>query len=112
MNKCTSNIRVDWVSQQWRSILFKVVLNRQFIVLKPDQVWVTDITTILTNEGWLYLAVMIDLSIASVIQRTTVNTSSAKIIGAAGFKPAIAGRHATKISSVNATTKPDVIRSA
>lgn len=37
------------------------ILNRQFVVQKPDQVWVTDITYILTGEGWLFLAVMIDL---------------------------------------------------
>jgi putative transposase len=37
------------------------ILNREFTVQKPDQVWVTDITYILTNEGWLYLAVMLDL---------------------------------------------------
>jgi transposase InsO family protein len=27
----------------------------------PDKVWVTDITNIKTHEGWLYLAVVIDL---------------------------------------------------
>jgi putative transposase len=37
------------------------ILNREFMVQKPDQTWVTDITYILTDEGWLYLAVMIDL---------------------------------------------------
>jgi putative transposase len=36
-------------------------VNREFSVQKPDQVWVTDITYIFTHEGWLYLAVMIDL---------------------------------------------------
>ncbi len=37
------------------------VLDRQFALNKPNQVWVTDITYIRTSEGWLYLAVMIDL---------------------------------------------------
>ena len=36
-------------------------LQRQFTVGQPDQVWVTDITYIRTYEGWLYLAVVIDL---------------------------------------------------
>jgi putative transposase len=35
-------------------------LNREFTVQKPDQTWVTDITYIRTDEGRLYLAVMID----------------------------------------------------
>jgi len=37
------------------------LLNRQFTVSKPNQVFVTDITYIRTQEGWLYLCVMIDL---------------------------------------------------
>lgn len=37
------------------------VLNRQFQAARPDQVWVADITYISTQEGWLYLAVVMDL---------------------------------------------------
>jgi transposase InsO family protein len=36
-------------------------LNRVFKVDAPDKVYAGDITYILTEEGWLYLAVMIDL---------------------------------------------------
>ena len=37
------------------------VLARQFERAAPDQAWVTDITYIPTGEGWLYLAVIVDL---------------------------------------------------
>ena len=37
------------------------VLARQFERAGPDQAWVTDITYIPTGEGWLYLAVILDL---------------------------------------------------
>ena len=37
------------------------VLARQFARAAPDQAWVTDITYIPTGEGWLYLAVILDL---------------------------------------------------
>jgi putative transposase len=37
------------------------VLARQFERAAPDQAWVTDITYISTGEGWLYLAVILDL---------------------------------------------------
>jgi transposase InsO family protein len=37
------------------------LLDRQFTVAKPDTVWVGDITYIATDEGWLFLAVVIDL---------------------------------------------------
>jgi putative transposase len=36
-------------------------LNRNFTVSAPNQVWAGDITYIQTGEGWLFLAVVIDL---------------------------------------------------
>jgi putative transposase len=36
-------------------------LAQKFDVEAPNQVWVTDITYIRTHEGWLYLAVVLDL---------------------------------------------------
>lgn len=37
------------------------ILNRQFLPLAPNQAWVTDITYCPTDEGWLYLASVMDL---------------------------------------------------
>lgn len=37
------------------------LLDREFVVAVPDKVWVGDITYIATDEGWLFLAVVIDL---------------------------------------------------
>lgn len=37
------------------------VLDRNFEPARPDQTWTADITYIPTNEGWLYLAVVMDL---------------------------------------------------
>lgn len=42
-------------------------LQRQFNPLVPDEVWVTDITYIRTHEGWLYLAVVVDLFSRKVV---------------------------------------------
>ncbi len=36
-------------------------LQREFDVVEPNRVWVTDIMYIRTYEGWLFLAVVIDL---------------------------------------------------
>ena len=41
--------------------VFDNVLNRQFIVPRPNYAWVSDITYIHTGEGWLYLATVLDL---------------------------------------------------
>ena len=43
------------------------VLDRNFNVDKPDRVWVGDITYIWTYEGWLYLAVLLDLASRRVV---------------------------------------------
>ncbi|RAX27188.1 IS3 family transposase, partial [Enterococcus sp. HPCN18] len=37
------------------------VLERQFNPEAPDQVWAGDITYIPTQQGWLYLAIVVDL---------------------------------------------------
>jgi transposase InsO family protein len=37
------------------------LLDRQFTVTAPNLAWVTDITYLWTREGWLYLAVILDL---------------------------------------------------
>jgi putative transposase len=37
------------------------LVKRNFDVIRPNKVWVTDITYIRTWEGWLYLAVVMDL---------------------------------------------------
>ncbi len=36
-------------------------LNQEFTADRPDQIWLTDITYVPTAEGWLYLAVVLDL---------------------------------------------------
>ncbi len=37
------------------------ILNQDFTATKPNQIWVADITYIPTDEGWLYLAAIVDL---------------------------------------------------
>ncbi|WP_432652499.1 IS3 family transposase [Pseudoalteromonas luteoviolacea] len=43
------------------------VLDRQFAVTTPNRYWVTNITYIRTHEGWLYLAVVLDLYSRAVV---------------------------------------------
>ncbi|WP_273889724.1 IS3 family transposase [Serratia marcescens] len=42
-------------------------VQRQFTVVRANQVWVTDIPYIRTWQGWLYLAVVIDLFARNVV---------------------------------------------
>ena len=43
------------------AVLIPNLLQRQFTVTRPNKAWVTDITYLRTWEGWLYLAVVMDL---------------------------------------------------
>jgi putative transposase len=43
------------------------LLDRQFTAPEPDKVWAGDITYIHTDEGWLFLAVVIDLFSRQVV---------------------------------------------
>jgi transposase InsO family protein len=46
---------------------FENVLDRDFVAEAPDMKWAADITYIPTDEGWLYLSVVLDLSSRRVV---------------------------------------------
>lgn len=43
------------------------ILARQFEAAAPNRAWVTDVTYVWTDEGWLYLAIMLDLFARRVV---------------------------------------------
>ena len=43
------------------------LLDRQFTVAAPNTVWLADLSYIWTREGWLYLAVVLDLFSRQVV---------------------------------------------
>ena len=56
------------------------LLQREFTVAQPDQVWVTDITYIRTYEGWLYLTVVIDLYSRAVVGWSMKSTMATELV--------------------------------
>jgi putative transposase len=50
-----------------RHLAAENILARDFAASRPDERWVTDITYIWTDEGWSYLAVLLDLFSRSVV---------------------------------------------
>lgn len=47
------------------------LLNRSFAVARPNEVWASDITCVWTTEGWLYVAVILDLHSRLVVGWST-----------------------------------------
>ncbi len=56
------------------------LLNREFTVSEPNRVWVGDITYIATDEGWLFLAVVIDLFSRQVVGWSLQETMTRGIV--------------------------------
>src|SRR5262245_25282000 len=58
-------------------------LNREFTVPIPDTVYVGDITYLPTGEGWLYLAVVLDLCSRAVVGWSMANHMRAELVNQA-----------------------------
>ena len=60
--------------------VFDNLLSRQFDVATPDQVYASDVTYIWTQEGWLYLAVVIDLCSRKVVGWSMSSRMKAQLV--------------------------------
>jgi transposase InsO family protein len=68
------------------------LLNQDFKVSNQNQVWVSDITYIRTEEGWAYLTTVIDLFDRKVIGWSLSETMKAADTSTAAFKKALLHR--------------------
>jgi transposase InsO family protein len=59
------------------------ILGRHFTVKHPNRAWVSDITYVETAEGWLYLAVVIDLYSRRVVGWSMSKTNNSDLVIAA-----------------------------
>ena len=55
-------------------------LNREFAADRPNQKWVTDISYIKTNQGFLYLSIIRDLYDNSIVAYKTAKDQSIKLV--------------------------------
>lgn len=56
------------------------VLNRDFAAALPNKAWVTDVTFVWTQQGWLYLAVVLDLCSRRVVGWATSATNDKQLV--------------------------------
>jgi len=91
-------------------------LNRQFTVAAPNRVWAGDLTYVWTTEGWLYLAVILDLYSRRVIgwamgQRLTVDLAERALTMALANRAPTAGllHHSDRGSQYAATSYQQVL---
>jgi putative transposase len=55
------------------------VLQRQFEAPRPNAAWVTDVTYVWTQEGWLYLAAILDLCSRRVVGWATSKNNDTQL---------------------------------
>ena len=68
------------------------LLNREFTAKEPNKKWVTDITYIPTMQGWLYLAVILDLYSRMVVGWSMSSSCDEELVERA-LEQALARRH-------------------
>nr|WP_228460002.1 IS3 family transposase [Chryseobacterium muglaense] len=72
------------------------VLDRNFTVATPSEVWASDITYIQTNEGFLYLTTVIDLYDRKIVGWSLSNGMSTEETSLAAWKMAVKNRKVAK----------------
>lgn len=68
------------------------LLNREFSADRPNTKWVTDTKAVETAEGWLYLAVILDLFSRQVVGWAMAATEDGELVELA-LRMAVARRH-------------------
>ena len=63
-----------------RSVIADNVLDRQFMASAPNQKWVSDFTYIWTAEGWLYVAVVLDLYSRRVVGWSMQSSMTSQLV--------------------------------
>jgi putative transposase len=88
--KTTRRFKITTNSDHKRPVAPNLV-NRDFTADAPDRLWTGDITYIWTNQGWLYLAVVLDVFSRRIVG-WSMNQRMTDDLVVAAFKNALARR--------------------
>jgi len=84
MRENSLRARHGYRSRRWSggkpAVLIPNLLQRQFTTAVPNKAWVTDITYIRTWQGWLYLAIVMDLFSRKVVGWATASTIRRELV--------------------------------
>lgn len=94
-SKAKRRFRARTTDSRHSDPIAKNTLDREFVVARPDAVWAADITYIETQEGWLYLAIVLDLCTRRVVGWATADHLRAELAGSA-LRMAIRHRQPSK----------------
>ena len=69
-----------WSAPATRGVIAPNLLDRQFEAIRPNEKWVSDITYVWSREGWLYVAVVMDLYSRRIIGWSMHATMSSQLV--------------------------------
>lgn len=78
--KALDGYRTRRYMAQKPSAIVPDLVKRNFDVVRPNKIWVTDITYIRTWQGWLYLAVLMDLFSRMIVGWSTGQTLRRELV--------------------------------
>jgi putative transposase len=73
-------------AQRQREVYKENILNRDFSPTKPNEVWSSDITYVWTKQGWVFLAVILDLYSRRVVSWSVAKTQDTELVMSALLK--------------------------
>lgn len=82
-SKATRRFRMQTTDSRHDHPIAPDLLKRNFSASAPNKAWVSDITYIGTDEGWLYLAVIMDLFSRRVVGWSMGSTMDKSLVSAA-----------------------------
>jgi transposase InsO family protein len=91
LNCCYKKKFIHTTNSQHDEPVAQNLLARQFTVLTPNTVWVSDITYLPTREGWLYLCVILDLFDRKIVG-WTMRSDMTAILAIDAFMAAVLSR--------------------
>jgi putative transposase len=56
------------------------LVNQNFVADRPDQLWTSDITYVWTAEGWLYVAVVLDVCLRMIVGWSASNRMTSSLV--------------------------------
>jgi len=90
-SKATRRFRIQTTDSKHADPIAPDLLRRNFSASAPNRAWVSDITYIGSEEGWLYLAVIMDLFSRRIVGWSMGSTMDVSLVAAA-LDMAVEGR--------------------
>lgn len=79
-SRCRKRFRVQTTDSNHRRPVAENLLNRDFRPARANQTWVADITYVPTDEGWRYLAAVLDLYSRKVVGWSMSTTIDSRLV--------------------------------